>query len=381
MPAELRCILVAQSGRALAWAARAAGLGAHVFDLCADTDTAQAALSLARVGDWTQGLCEEPLREALERVEREEPGLPLVYGSGFEDRVWLLERLAAGRVLLGCPPEALRAVNDPDRFGATLERLGIERPETGAGPAPGEGWLAKRQGGSGGGHVRWLAPGEEPGPGCYRQRWCPGLSMSALAVGDGHAAQLLGLTRHWRPEQAQAERSFRHAGLVAEPPAPALEARLRALLAALTPAFGLRGLYGVDFLLEGERLRVLEVNARPPASIELHERGAALFERHVLGARGRLLPPPGGRFRALRAQAVLYAPRALRVPPLPWPAWASDRPPDGLPIGQGEPVCTVHGAGPTVEAACARVRARLAALGDLLDGAGAFAQTTVQGGP
>lgn len=361
---ERRCIVVAQSGRALAWAARAAGVGAHVLDLCADTDTAEFALSVERVGDWRSGLREPELLAALARLEAADPGLPLLCGGGFEDRPALLERIARGRPLLGCAPEVFRRLADRDALEALLderlEGLGVTRPERCPGPVPAEGrWLQKRPDGCGGTHVRWLAPGESPAPGHYAQRWQPGASMSVLAVADGRSAQRLGLTRHWNA-QPDPTQPFRHSGMLAAPCGGALAACLDALLGRLVPALGLRGLFGVDFILgPAGRVLVLDINARPPASLELHERAGSLFERHLLGVAGRLAEPPWAVFHSVRAQAVLYAPSALRTPALDWPAWASDRPPPGLAVAPGEPLCTVHAAGATAEAAGRRVRERM----------------------
>lgn len=360
--AERCCVVLAQSGRALASLARAAGVAVHVLDLCADSDTVELARSVRRVGDWRSGLRAPALEAALSVLDGDGPPLPVVYGGGFEDRPAVLARISRGRPVLGNPAALLARLADVESLGQLLREHGVAMPALAVGAAPASGqWLEKRAGGAGGHHVRWLRAGERPARGCYAQAYVPGPSLSLLAVGDGRDAQLLGLSRHWRVQPSPSA-PFRHSGLVAEALEPALAGRLQALLRRLSGALSLRGLFGVDFVLQEGMPVVVDINARPPASAELHERGAGLFQRHVLGAMGRLAPAPSASFSARRAQAVLYAPRGLSVPPIDWPAWVGDRPPAGSRLQAGEPLCTVHAAGRDAVSACERVRARLTGL-------------------
>ena len=74
-----------------------------------------------------------------------------------------------------------------------------------------------------------------------------------------------------------------------------LDGQLRAVCGEVAARFGVRGAFGVDAIWDGRHAWVLEVNPRPPASLELF--GPGSFEAHVRGARGLGLPPAGGVLR------------------------------------------------------------------------------------
>jgi predicted ATP-grasp superfamily ATP-dependent carboligase len=120
----------------------------------------------------------------------------------------------------------------------------------------------------------------------------------------------------------------------------------------LTAALGLRGLNGVDFILEGDRCFVLELNPRPTATIDLYDADVevGLLAVHIAACQGTL-PAPVVISNA-RAHAIVYAGTVLRVPAKPgWPAWCTDLPEPGSVIPAGAPVCSVRGEGETSAAA------------------------------
>ena len=65
---------------------------------------------------------------------------------------------------------------------------------------------------------------------------------------------------------------------------------MSAIAGAVTEAFGLVGLNGIDFVLREGEPYVLEINPRYSASMELIERGGRLsvFEAHVAACGGDL---------------------------------------------------------------------------------------------
>jgi predicted ATP-grasp superfamily ATP-dependent carboligase len=133
--------------------------------------------------------------------------------------------------------------------------------------------------------------------------------------------------------------------------------------ATVVERFGLRGAFGVDAIWDGRHAWVLEVNPRPPASLELF--GPGTFAAHVRGARG--LPvewsraPSGG-----KVKLVLYADRDLRAPdPTWWPSeLVHDVPAAGQPLRCGAPVCTLVSAEAGAPEIAARGARLLAALPD-----------------
>lgn len=325
----MRVLTVAVSARMLAQLAVADGYDVIALDRFGDVDLrAVAPGATARSND------------ALVKLAAEVPSDAVVYGAGFENRPDLVRRLAVGRELLGTAPERLVDVRDPWAVGATARSAGARAPETRSAVSDAGGaWLRKpRRGGGGRGIRRWTG-------GALRateilQRHVPGLSCSAVAVGDGRRAVVLGLT-----EQLHRPRGFGWMGNVVPPRLPPgelaeLDGQFGAVCAAVALRFGVRGAFGVDAIWDGRHAWVLEVNPRPPASLELF--GPGCFEAHVRGARGLdvspvSLAPDAG------AKLVLYADRDMRAPdPGWWPAGlVRDVPRAGEEIKRNAPMCTL----------------------------------------
>jgi predicted ATP-grasp superfamily ATP-dependent carboligase len=128
------------------------------------------------------------------------------------------------------------------------------------------------------------------------------------------------------------------------------------------------GLNGVDFLLEGGRWTLLEVNPRPPATMELYEpdypRG--LLHAHLSACAGTL-PDRARKPRACRAFAIVTAPADVTIEGERLPAWCRDRPCGETRFRPGNPVCTVHASASTPGEARRRVALRRRRLVRLLE--------------
>jgi predicted ATP-grasp superfamily ATP-dependent carboligase len=337
----VRILVVAVSARMLAQLAVADGYEVTALDRFGDVDLRALAPGATA-----------PTNNELAALAADIEADAVVYGAGLENRPDLVRELADGRELLGTPAELLEAVRDPWQVGATARAAGARAPETrapgrlprAAGPTGrvGHAWVRKPRL-SGGGHgVRgWrgglLRPTE------VLQRRVGGLSCSAVAIGDGRSAVVLGLT-----EQLHLPPGFRWTGNVTPPRLPEaqraeLDAQLRAVCAEVVERFGVRGAFGVDVVWDGRQAWVLEVNPRPSASLELF--GPGSFEAHVRGARGLGLPTPGvPPARSCAAvKLVLFADRTVSAPdPGWWPAGlVRDIPKAGETINRGAPVCTL----------------------------------------
>lgn len=314
----------------------------HVVDLFADCDTHACARSVARVRPGPQGFDREALCAAIERVGARDRIAGVVAGSGFEQDPTLLDALPAGAELLGNAAEIVRSVKEPASFFGALSRLGIPYPETRSSPAgDSRGWLRKRIGGSGGMHVQPLQANSQCPPGHFLQRAVAGRAHSVVFAANGRRAAIVGYNAIW-----QEPGRFTYRGAIAD---RSLAAHVRTDLAEvipeLTAAFGLRGLCGADFIVDNdERWTLLEINPRPTASFELHERDGGLFTVHVDACRGRLPVRISAQEKKIAAVRVLYAPHALRIP-RPWHRWSRDRPAPGTQVRAGEPICTMHAAG------------------------------------
>ena len=313
----MKVLVVAVSARMLATLAVADGYEVVAVDRFGDVDLrAVAPGATARSSAGLVALAEDVEADAV------------VYGAGMENRPDLVERLAAGRELLGTPADLLPAVRDPWAL-ADVVRVPETRRAAAVGAA---GWLRKPLRGGGGRGVRRWSGGRLRRTEILQRR-VDGLSCSAVAVGNGRDAVVLG------PHRAAAPRLLvdRQRGAAS----PTTSARqLRAACEAVVVRFGVRGAFGIDAIWDGRRAWVLEVNPRPTASLELFGPGA--FALHVRGARGLDLDgplPPA----CDKVKVVLFADRDVRAPaPGWWPqGLVRDVPHEGEEITRGHPVCTL----------------------------------------
>jgi predicted ATP-grasp superfamily ATP-dependent carboligase len=282
----------------------------------------------------------------------------VAYTSNFENHPDAVAELARGRRLLGNPPSVLQQVRNPITLMRTLASLGFAVPDTRASvPAqspPDARWLLKpRRSGGGHGTVAWRRGRRVPRR-AYLQQQVAGVPGSVIFAADGRRAVVLGLTRQLVGDPAFGSHGFRYCGsLLASRSAP-LFARQTELLegasslaAAVTEAFELRGLNGIDFIARAGVPYPIEVNPRYSASMELVERAtrASLFTMHVEACDGRLPEAPRRPSRT-HGKAIVFARRDLVVgDPGAWTgAPMADVPHPGERIGRGHPICTVFAA-------------------------------------
>jgi predicted ATP-grasp superfamily ATP-dependent carboligase len=170
-------------------------------------------------------------------------------------------------------------------------------------------------------------------------------------------------------------REFQYCGAVG--PWPVTEAALRQIRRigdVLAACFGLRGLFGVDFVLEDDRVWTIEVNPRYPASAEILERatGIRLIASHAVACQAsRFAVALPHEATALHGKAIVFARRAVTVanelrnesqeaqPINRWPAFG-DVPRVGTGIEPGRPILTVFADGATPDEVVANLQARVA---------------------
>ncbi len=427
-----RLVVAALSARLMAEAAAREGFEVIALDLFGDADTRRAARAWMPIGDPARLRIDHARTlAALEAAASRGDVLGWIPGAGFEGDPELLAAGAARLPLIGTAPDDVRRVRDPALFFGALDALGIAHPPV-ADEAPAADvarWLLKDSRGSGGWHIRVAArragsahpAGPDTGPTLerashsYAQREAPGRSMSATFVANGSDAVVLGFnvltvrpmplaapaaatraptapTPRIRPEPTRPHVYCGAIGPVPLPEAAAHEAA--SSVRRLAAAFRLRGLGSLDFLLDGERVLVLEVNPRPPASLALYP-GAGWIGAQLASCLDGRLPPWPVRVPVRLPSSVLTptptsaptptptsAPELVPMPmPMPMPRVRSARPagdvlaPDtplrgteivfarhhlpaaGTPLAPGDPLCSVDAEAPDE----ARLRALLAA--------------------
>jgi uncharacterized protein len=356
-----RLAIVGASARAAAFSALRAGLEPVCLDQFADLDL-QAFATAEVVHDYPQGVVEQ-----LQAYE----GLPVIYTGAMENYPEVLEQIAAQQSLLGNDQSTLEAVRDPFRVrkeirAAHIPALEIRRSDDQP-PRDGQ-WLIKPlRGGGGRGVAVW-----DDAAGCsstlqephYFQQRATGETISAVFVASQDPVQLryVGLTRQLIGLEELNAPPFHWCGSIGP---VALQTRGEILTrrtgTVLAHRFGLRGLFGCDFVVsrDGEPL-LTEVNPRYTGSVEVLELlcGATLLEDHCratgwdlptdLDARPSVVPTG-----AVVGKAIYFADRDLVAPDTsawphvtPWeplPGFA-DLPQPQATIRQGSPVCTIFAA-------------------------------------
>ena len=313
----------------------------------------------------------------------------VIYGAGLENQPGLVARLASGRRLLGCSPETLERVRDPAVLGASLRAAGLDYPSTfSARDAPGRAdrsrrWLRKPVRGGGGRGIREWRGGALDGE-VMVQEHIAGVACSAAAVADGRSARVLGVSEQLIGHRGLGARGYAWSGNLVPPrllqvERGALAVAARTICAHLALEFGLRGLFGVDLVWDGERAWVVEVNPRPTGSLESVEAAneVGAFAAHLDGCAGRL-PSLDRAARPGRAagKAILFATEDVRVGDTSeWPARGiRDVPHPHERIAAGGPICTLVSVQASPEAVLADLETRATALRAELRGREAYAQ-------
>lgn len=345
------------SARMLAQSAAHAGYQVAALDLFGDRDTRLYAKLWMDIGGQGLSIDRGKLQAALQRVARLPRFAGLVTGSGLEPQMDFLQHAAQLPRPIGNDADATAAVREPRRFFALLDELGIAHPEVAfERPARAGGWLRKLAHGCGGTHICAAAdadaPDETPAHGEYFQRLGAGVPMSALFLAArrdvsivGHAEQLC---------VASGTLPYVHSGSFGPVDLPAhVTEQIRFAVHSIASRANLRGLNSLDFLLDGDTVSVLEINARPSSTMALYERASrdawprGLLAAHIDACVHDCLPAVRMSAPSCRvAQQVVFAPvaftatrrfsDALYVDPV-----CHDIPNAGVRIEAGQPVCTV----------------------------------------
>ena len=342
-------LIIAQSGRALAASANRDNCPVHVIDYFADLDTCKMALSVKQLPFTDKSFDKDILQEAIKNICLEHPGIELVPGSGFEQQTALLQTLSDIAPCLGNSAEVIRKVKDPNCFFGLLDELGIPHPETTVLlQNAGHDWLCKTIGGMGGDHiVRDYKCSTPAGRDVYFQQFIEGQSFSALFLANGKRAQVLGFSELWHADDFM-DTPFKYGGAASLTTLPEIFSKwIPDMINKLVTATGIKGLCGLDFIVDRKnQVYVLEVNPRPPATFELHERGRNLFSAHIQACRGCLPEQVPVFDEHIHAHTILYARQALIIPAqMEWLSWTADRPRPGRKILPAEPVCTIRATG------------------------------------
>ena len=346
-------LIVAVSARALAFAARRAGYAAVAIDAFGDEDARAVCREFWVVENGMGGFAAVDLEPIVARLCAAHAPVGFVYGPGFDDCPEAVASIGRRVPLFGAPPHALARAKDPQVFAQDCAATGIAHPEIRFSPPPAAAdWLVKRRGGCGGGHVA-PAPARPQAPDDYWQVRVEGRAISLLFVRDPLALAPISWSVQWTAPTAGAP--FRYGGAAGpidfEPPP-----RLLQQLAALTLRQGVRGLASADFIDDGERLWLLEINPRPGATLDVFDDDDdPLLARHITALTDG--PAAPAKPRRPKAVEIVYADENTKAPPH-WPDWTADHTAPGAEIQADAPICTASAAGASAAEAKSRVQQR-----------------------
>jgi predicted ATP-grasp superfamily ATP-dependent carboligase len=404
MPLFPKIAVVGASARAAAFSLLRAGCEVVAADLFADADLARAC-PVTRITDYPEGLADWLAATPCDGW---------LYTGALENHPDLIDRMAKNRPLLGNKGDLLRTVRDTMLLQEWCGQLGFNFPETklcdGTHPREGE-WLHKTgQGGNGSGVSREPG-GLPPRSSGFWQRFIPGTPGSAIFVGDKLQCitrQLIGVdplnppppysgeglgegderyevvgihTSAEEPSPSPSQstgrgiNNFQYCGTLAPWKLPAtVITDLTKLGQVLSTQYSLRGVFGIDFIYDGERVWLIEVNPRVTAAVEVVERTTdnnllsehlAAFKVHSDPLRQITKPAAG--------KVIVYAKHPLTVSrqlseklladagPRHSPQLA-DIPNSDTTIAVGEPILTLLADGTDIATVEAELRERVAVL-------------------
>lgn len=359
-------LILGASVRAAAQSAWRAGLETVAIDLFADRDL---------TGPYpARRIDPASYPHGLERLAAEAAPGPWMYTGAMENHPELIDRIGETRPLWGISGATLRAVRDPGAVSSELARRGLPAPEVRATadglPRDGS-WLVKPLASAGGRRIEALEGGAvTPRWPVTYQRRIDGESLAALFVGP----ELVGVTRQILGREGE---PFAYVGSLGPWPVQAqVRGRIEAIGAALVDEFALRGLFGVDLILDRDGFPYpVEVNPRYTASAEVLElaSGRPLLVDHLRSFGGDVPETRRSRARppAFVGKRILFADRRSTLPavdtwrPRPGvsgsfavPALA-DIPAEGMVFEPGDPVLTVLARGRTLESCALSLDRRL----------------------
>jgi uncharacterized protein len=348
-PIRPTLVLAGRSVRLMAEAAALDGYRVIALDAYGDADTLRVAERWLPIGTAGLALDAQRTLAALESLRDEPDLIGWVPGSDFECEPELLARAAQCLPLVGTAPADVARLRDPAVFFAALDNLGLPHPEVRlAAPAQPEGWLRKLGRGSGGWHIRRAGDrlSSDPLRSPYYQREQAGRPMSALFIGNGRRARLVGISDLIVRPLGALPHVYRGAVGPVELPFEQL-AQVQSAIDRLTAHFSLRGLASLDFLQTESGISFLEINPRPSGSLALYVGVWPLMRAHVEASLHDRLPLLSvAPTETVRGTELLLARTAFTLDAAQAEALAAQKDCHDLPAAgdrfePGDPVCTL----------------------------------------
>ena len=325
-------LIVANSGRMLAEAAKKANFIPLVIDVFADLDTQEYATAYRQVKSLSLADLVPAVGFFIERYAVTK----VIYGSGFECYPESLFYLNSRLEIQGNTAEVFACLLDKPVFFSVLDGLNIPYPEVVFNPPDyAADWLVKPMQGQGGVGISYYQATDSIKESFYWQKFQAGVPHSVLFLADGKDVQVIGFNRQWSVHLNDTL-AFIFSGVINNAELPAGDKqKIMVWLKQLVFVFGLNGLNSLDFIFTTDCCYVLEINPRPSASMQLYDDN--LLVRHV----DLLLFEPI-LLNSYTGYQIVYADSDITIPEqFIWPDWCSDLPKAGNICHTGQPICSI----------------------------------------
>ncbi len=301
------------------------------------------------------------------RVRSVRNTIPLLWAGGLENHSDVLREIGQQRPVIGADPAIVDCLRDPWKISGWLEdaTIGVPRLATAASAGVDCPWLRKSVNSSGGMAIGIPVPDgakekAASSRGAYLQEYIDGVPMSATFCSDAAGVHLFGMSLQVIGWPSLGASGFLFCGNVG-PVDPGQEVTRKVTEAArvIVEQSGLKGVFGIDFILRHGHAWILEVNPRITASHMLYEqRHAGLITHRHLAALGwqatrpkRLLEQGSIRslvpLSAVTARLILWAREDICMPKSIGSEPGSklkiaDCPQPGTVVPRSSPLCSIY---------------------------------------
>jgi len=309
-----------------------------------------------------------------ERIRSVRNTIPLLWAGGLENHTDLLRTIGQLRPVIGAAPDTVDQLRDPWKLKNWLAEatIGVPRLGTEATADADCHWLRKSVASSGGLGIGIPSSDEEKNPvprsrGVYLQEYIDGVPMSATLCADESGVQLIGMSLQLIGWPSLGASGFLFCGNVG-PVNPGEQVTQQILEATriLTDHSGLRGVFGIDFILRQGRAWFLEVNPRVTASHMLYElqQPGMITHRHLAALGWKSVRPRRSleinasntpvTLSPVAARLILWTRDEVRVPEAFGTESCStvkiaDCPKPGAMVPRASPLCSIHIAADDIE--------------------------------